>query len=285
MIQEKILKIAKGLNSFELDELLIISELPEIEVIKEIETLLKQNIIIKVDSQTYRFLGYQNQKTSQITNKTVKKQRKLFSSPRLTFKGASERFLKYHAQKNCKQITFDCYQSLLKNHLLPAFGSLKLVEITPELIEGFKIQKQDESVAQKSIKHLLALLGEILALAVFDGAITINPVNSTKMPVIRRAKLRYLNNKEINQILTVARNSYPEFYPLLFTAIATGLTRSELLGLTWDKVDLKNKVIRVDQSLYKREIIPIDIPERNRNVDILENVGQVLYEWKDNCPK
>lgn len=282
MTQEKILKIAKGLGSFELDELLIISELPENNVIKEIQNLLNQNIIVKIESQSYRFLGYQKQSKPQINKK---KQRKLFSSPNLTFKGASNRFLKCHCRLNCKQSTINSYKSFLKNHLLPDFGNYKIGEVTPNLIEEFKSSKINEGLSSRTLTNMLILLRGILELAVTDGAIISNPFDMVKIPPIERLKVKCLSKNEMAKVLKVAKNFYLLFYPLIYTALFTGLTRSELLGLTWDKIDFENKIIRVDQILYKREIISIDIPERIRNVDILENVGQVLYEWKDNCPK
>lgn len=282
MIQEKILKIAKGLGSFELDELLIISELPENNVIKEIQNLLKQNVIVKIESQSYRFLGYQKQSKTQVNKK---KQRKLFSSPNLTFKGASNRFLKYHAKENCKPTTIVSYVSYLNNHLLPELGKLKLKDITPELIAVYKTQKFKDGLSEKTIKHILTLLNGIMELAVSDGAINRNPVNLQEIPKVPRSKVNYLNEKEINRVLRIARVSYHGFYPLLFTAIYTGLTRGELLGLTWDKIDFENKLIRVDRSLYQRKIIPIDIPARIRDVDMFENVSQVLSKWKEDYPK
>lgn len=282
MNQEKILKIAKGLGKFHLDDVLIISELPEKLVIKEIEHLLAEKVIGNIDNEAYLFLGYSVQNAAKSYRKKVVRN---FSSPNLTFKGAAERFLKYHAKESCKPSTLVSYQSYLRNHLLPEFGSLKLSAITSTLIGDFKVNKQDAGFAERSIKHMLTVLGGILELAVFDGAIISNPVSLVKWPRIPRKRVRYLNKEEIAQVLTVAKVSYPEFYPLIYTAIYTGLTRSELLGLTWDKIDFKNKIIRVDQTLYKRQIIPQTMPERIRNVDMPENLIQVLSKWKLDCPK
>lgn len=285
MTQEKILKIAKGLGSFDLDELLIISELPEKEVVKEIEELIVKKLIVNIDDHIYRFLGYQIQQNTQLTKSSAKRLLKRFSRPNLTFSDASERFLKYHCKLNCKQSTINSYKSFLKNHLLSDFGNFKISEVTPSLIEEFKSNKIKEGLSSRTLTNMLILLRGILELAVTDGAIINNPFNRVKIPPIERLKVKCLSKNEMDKVLKVAKNSYLQFYPLIYTAIFTGLTRSELLGLTWEKIDSENKLIRVDQSLYKREIIPIDTPERIRDVDILENVSQVLYEWKDNCPK
>ena len=285
MIQEKILKIAKGLGSFELDELLIISELPEKEVFKELEELIAKKVVANIDDHTYRFLGYQIQQNTQLTKATAKRLLKRFSRPNITFSDASERFLKYHCRLNCKQSTINSYKSFLKNHLLTDFGNFKISEVTPGLIEEFKSNKINEGLSSRTLTNMLILLRGILELAVTDGAIISNPFNMVKIPPIERLKVKCLSKNEMNKVLKVAKSFYPQFYPLIYTAMFTGLTRSELLGLTWDKINYEKKVIKVNQSLYKREIIPIDTPERIRDVDILENVSEVLYEWKDNCPK
>lgn len=43
-----------------------------------------------------------------------------------------------------------------------------------------------------------------------------------------------------------------QFYPVIYTAVSTGLRQAELLGLRWRDIDLDMLSISVSQVLYKR---------------------------------
>jgi len=51
-------------------------------------------------------------------------------------------------------------------------------------------------------------------------------------------------------LLTYARDSY--YYPVIYTAVSTGLRQAELLGLRWRDIDPDLQSISVCQTLYKR---------------------------------
>ena len=40
----------------------------------------------------------------------------------------------------------------------------------------------------------------------------------------------------------------PWYYPVALTAILTGMRRGEIVGLTWDRVDLNNRVIYLERT-------------------------------------
>ncbi len=57
----------------------------------------------------------------------------------------------------------------------------------------------------------------------------------------------FLNPKEINSLLDACS---PDFYPVCFTAVMTGLRQGELFGLKWSDVDFAGKVIGVRRSYH-----------------------------------
>jgi integrase len=58
-------------------------------------------------------------------------------------------------------------------------------------------------------------------------------------------RLRYLTKEEINKLLSVC-DKY--LYPIVFTALNTGMRREEILSLRWNNVDLRNGYIYVEIS-------------------------------------
>jgi integrase len=55
---------------------------------------------------------------------------------------------------------------------------------------------------------------------------------------------------EVEKLLDTCKDSY--YYPIIYTALSTGLRQSELLGLRWRDIDLDMLSISVSQVLYKR---------------------------------
>ncbi len=59
-----------------------------------------------------------------------------------------------------------------------------------------------------------------------------------------------LTAAEMGHLLEVAADS--QFYPVIYTAVSTGLRQAELLGLRWRDLDLDMMSLSVSQVLYKR---------------------------------
>ncbi len=62
--------------------------------------------------------------------------------------------------------------------------------------------------------------------------------------------MRTLTPEELEKLLKAGSASF--YYPLVYTAVSTGLRQAELLGLRWRDVDLDMCSISVSQTLYKK---------------------------------
>jgi integrase len=87
---------------------------------------------------------------------------------------------------------------------------------------------------------------------------------------------------EIRTIIAAASDGR---YPLLLTAIFTGLRISELRGLRWDDVDLKGSELHVRQRADRYgEIGKPKSKAGHRTVPLPPMVLNTLREWKLKCP-
>jgi integrase len=69
-------------------------------------------------------------------------------------------------------------------------------------------------------------------------------------PSPRKKAMRTMTPAEVEVLLEAAQDNY--YYPVIYTAVSTGLRQAELLGLRWRDVDLEMLSISVTQVLYKR---------------------------------
>jgi len=199
------------------------------------------------------------------------------------FKDAGKHFLKSDYCKNLKPSTLLSYKGYIENQLVPYFYEMALTEITVEKVNEFKHAMLNESLCKSTVNKYI----DILIIIVNTYSQGHKLPDSIKFFNERNyyQDMRILEVDEVKKLLQAAKNNYPDFYPLLLTAVSTGMTRGELLALTWQDVLWADKKIRVKKSLYKGEIIRHRAKNSARNIDISEDLIIVLKAWQNDCVK
>lgn len=168
---------------------------------------------------------------------------------KMTFKEASEIFMRLHASKKCKYNTEHGYKGYLKNHLLPYFGKLKLCEITPLAVNEFIAQELETGRRNSTVNKYTKLMSQIYSFMIDMDIVVKNPLARIKsLKEERSEEIRSLSTEETKILLSKTKEIYPDFYPLLFTALFTGMRQGELMGLTWDSINWITRKITVDKN-------------------------------------
>jgi integrase len=95
------------------------------------------------------------------------------------------------------------------------------------------------------VSRELALLRKMLALAVDWELLERHPMARGKGLQEPPGRLRYLSPEEVDALLTACA---PHIRPIVVCRLHTGMRRGEILGLTWDQVDLRKRLIRVTRT-------------------------------------
>jgi integrase len=93
--------------------------------------------------------------------------------------------------------------------------------------------------------------------------------------------MSFLETKEIKILLESTKENDPDFYPLLLTAISTGLRREELLALKWSDVDFKEGKISVTKNIFKGQIQEPKTKTSIRKMNMPRILIDVLKEHKN----
>ena len=100
-----------------------------------------------------------------------------------------------------------------------------------------------EGVSPNTVNRELANLSHMLRMAVRWRYVDKNVVSSVdKMRVAERPH-RFLNQEEIRLLMEASRESY--VYPMIVTALHTGMRKSELLNLRWSDIDFNQGTVTV----------------------------------------
>lgn len=204
---------------------------------------------------------------------------------KMTFKEASEIFMRLHASKKCKYNTEHGYKGYLKNHLLPYFGKLKLCEITPLAVNEFVAQELETGRRNSTVNKYTKLMSQIYSFMIDMDIVVKNPLARIKsLKEERSEEIRSLSTEETKILLSKTKEICPDFYPLLFTALFTGMRQGELMGLTWDSINWITRKITVDKN-FTHGRVGTTKTGKVRKIDMSLELVKVLKEWRLACPK
>lgn len=182
--------------------------------------------------------------------------------------------------------TLENYRYHLDRHLLPAFGTRRLQEISTDDCARLIATLRAKGLAPKTIAGALVPLGRILALALRRGHIADNPLRrleASERPRIHRRGQRVLTHDEIGQLLAAA---LPRYRPFIASALYSGMRLSELLGLTWADVDLHAGLIHVRHQLSRARAdkparrVRLKTPSAVRDIPLLPQLAAMLKRHK-----
>lgn len=150
-------------------------------------------------------------------------------------------------QPTVRANTYRQYEMILRLHIVPALGTLPLADVTAAHLEGLYRSHYQSGAFDQTGRVIHRVLHHALAQAVRWNLITRNPADGVDCPRLLRGQRRYLTPDQVRRFLEAARWDRLEVLWLL--AVHTGMRQGELLGLTWQDVDLEAGIIHVRQQL------------------------------------
>ena len=173
----------------------------------------------------------------------------LATGPQQLLKTYLENWLEQAYKPTVKLNTYVQYRSVIRHHLVPAFGNIPVQKLTPEKIRAFYRQKIDEGSKPRTVGLIHAALHRALEDAVKQGLVARNVAKLVSPPRIDRYDAHTLTVEQAEKLLDAARGSRLD--ALLILALTTGMRRGELLALRWDDIDFKQGLVSVHRTMTR----------------------------------
>jgi integrase len=159
-----------------------------------------------------------------------------------------QRWLTDYAKPNLSPRSYERYAGIIRQHLVPDFGSIQLSQLRPEHLQKHYSTRLNSGLSARTVRYHHALIHIALQTAVKWGLVSRNVADAVEPPKFKRSKMQTWNEYEVNQFLEVAKDT--QYYALFYTALFTGMRRSELLAIRWRDIDFIYSQIYVNRSLH-----------------------------------
>jgi len=160
--------------------------------------------------------------------------------------------------------SLDKAEAIIERHLRPFFAGIRATDITTAGVKKYIEHRQGEGAANATINRDLSALKRMFSL----GA-KCTPPKVAQVPYI--PMLAEDNTRtgffEHGQFLALRQALPEEYRPIITLAYKTGWRKSEILGLSWARVDIKEGTVRLEARETKnKDPRTVYLDEEGRNL-------------------
>lgn len=179
--------------------------------------------------------------------------------------------------------TYRKYAEHVRNHITPAIGMMKLVEL-----KRFHVEELYSTLAANGVSAAhQGKIGTTLTVALGSAQdremIAVNPTARVKKPKALRAEICPLNADQVAIFLKHA--STDRLYPLYAALLDTGARPSELFALEWPDVDFERSSVVITKSLAidgsgKLAVKDVKTRKARRTITLASSTVEILAEHR-----
>ena len=194
-----------------------------------------------------------------------------------------ERWLNETVAPKCESPnTLSNYRCLVHQHLIPALGTKRLRDLTPDDVDTLVRLKFEAKYSHSTVLRIKWVLQKALQHAERYGYVTRNVTQYVDLPRKPQRQGRSLTLEQAAALLEAAKGERLE--AVIVTGLMLGLRPGELLGLEWSDIDFGSGTLTVCRSL-KRENNKLLLGSTktlasNRTVDMPSIVSSALRQHR-----
>lgn len=143
--------------------------------------------------------------------------------------------------------TYESYEAHVRRHLVPAFGRLPLIELTPQHVQHLMASMLAAGLAPNTVRNVRSTLRRALNEAMALGIVARNVATLTRKPKAARGEMRVYDEVQVRMLLAEAAAT-TRHEALITMAVTTGARLGELLALTWRNVNLERGYAQIQRN-------------------------------------
>ena len=176
-----------------------------------------------------------------------------------TLAAFAPRYIEGYARANReKPSSIDSKESILRNHLIPAFGDKPLDELVQEDVQLLKARMSE--LSNKTVNNVLTVLNTLLKCAVEWGVIDEHPVK-IRLLKVTQPRVVFYDFEDFERLVEGARKHDERALLVVLLGGEAGLRRGEIMALEWTRVDFRRRQLTIDQAEWKGHV---GLPKGNK---------------------
>jgi integrase len=203
----------------------------------------------------------------------------------------------YPTTKTLKKSTREGYKSIVKNHIVPKLGHLRIAELDVAVLDRYVAEHLAEHGEDSagSVNRHLNVINPIVKMARKRKLLRDNPVELVDRPREPRRKWRILSPAEIARVQTAfdglladeededERVWIDQAHAVFTVVYGLGLRRGELLGLRWRHVrlaDPEGPTLRVEETWVAGQVDTPKSEASTRTLALGRVVAEAIFEQR-----
>lgn len=180
--------------------------------------------------------------------------------------------------------SWDNKDRIMNNHIDSVLGKIRLTKLTPMQVQNFINGLTTKGLSPGTIQNVMRLVNQTLTKALEWGYVNKNVASLTSKPSYKPEKFIVWNKEQFEYFLQSSKNS--RLHPYYLIALMTGMRPGEIAALSWDRIDMKQNVIRVERNVVWTKARGIYIKETPKNdpskrsITIPESVSAYLRKLR-----
>lgn len=205
-----------------------------------------------------------------------------FAGPAPRFTDFADTWMQQYVKPNNRPATQHEKRSILRVHLVPTFGELRLDQITTERVDAAIASWRTVPLSHKRINNMLTVLRRALATAAEWGIIRRAPMIRTLR--ISTPRPRYLTVEQFQRLLTALPDGL--WRTMALFVYGTGVRIGEAAALRWDDLDLDSDrpTAEIQRGVWRSQVQPPKTDAGRRTVFLIPEVAHALREFRHEQP-
>lgn len=152
-------------------------------------------------------------------------------------------------QTTIRPKTFEQYTQIVNQHILPALGKYKLIELRPDHIQAFYNNKLKYGCSERTVILIHCVLHRALHIALKLGMVIRNSADAVTKPKLKRKEMKVLDDTQVRTFLLAVQGTGQEAFFQL--EITTGLRLGEIFGLKWQDLDMNTRKVQIRRQVQR----------------------------------
>lgn len=172
------------------------------------------------------------------------------------------------AIKEIRPNSYDKCKTIINVHIAPFFNAkdkeLDTADVTRDMIKDFIANVRGQGKDPTAKEALNTIITPFLTEMYSEQLIPFNVAMNIRLRNMKKADKRAITFEEVEKISSVAKEMTPYQWIAVPLLAYTGMRRGELLALTWEDIDMENKLIYIHNTNSTSSEKSISIEERTK---------------------